>query len=136
MPDVPEFRQDQILAMEKELLGLYISGHPLASISDVVRKVSTATVRDLSSVADGASVTLAGVVVGRKQISTRAGQPMAFVQLEDMTGQVEVVVFPRAYEQYAALLAPDAYVAVRGRVDIKEDGVKVLADTVSILPSP
>jgi DNA polymerase-3 subunit alpha len=136
LPDVPEFRQDQILAMEKELLGLYISGHPLASISDVVRKVSTATMRDLSSVADGASVTLAGVVVGRKQISTRAGQPMAFVQLEDMTGQVEVVVFPRAYEQYAALLAPDAYVAVRGRVDIKEDGVKVLADTVSILPSP
>ncbi|HAI87743.1 MAG TPA: DNA polymerase III subunit alpha, partial [Firmicutes bacterium] len=94
LPDVPEFRQDQILAMEKELLGLYISGHPLASISDVVRKVSTATMRDLSSVADGASVTLAGVVVGRKQISTRAGQPMAFVQLEDMTGQVEVVVFP------------------------------------------
>ncbi len=136
LPNVLEFGQDQILAMEKELLGLYISGHPLASISDVVQRISTSTIRDLPGVADGASVTLAGVVVGRKQISTRAGQPMAFVQLEDMTGQAEVVVFPRVYQQYAALLEPDACVAVRGKVDVKEDGVKVLADTFSELPSP
>ena len=135
LPSVPEFRPDQILAMEKELLGLYISGHPLAFLSDVISKLSTVAVRDLPDVPDGASVTLAGVVAGRKQISTKTGQPMAFVQIEDMTGQAEVVVFPRVYEQYAQLLAPDAPVTVRGRVDVKEDGVKVLADTVSALPS-
>jgi len=133
LPSVPEFRPDQILAMEKELLGLYISGHPLAFLSDTIGKLSTVAVRDLPGVPDGASVTLAGVVAGRKQISTKTGQPMAFVQIEDMTGQAEVVVFPRVYEQYAQLLAPDAPVTVRGRVDVKEDGVKVLADTVSVL---
>ena len=107
----------------------------MAFLSDVISKLSTVAVRDLPDVPDGASVTLAGVVAGRKQISTKTGQPMAFVQIEDMTGQAEVVVFPRVYEQYAQLLAPDAPVTVRGRVDVKEDGVKVLADTVSALPS-
>ena len=135
LPSVPEFRQDQILAMEKELLGLYISGHPLAFLAGTIGKLSTVAIRDLPGVPDGASVTLAGVVAGRKQISTKTGQPMAFVQIEDMTGQAEVVVFPRVYEQCAQLLAPDAPVTVRGRVDVKEDGVKVLADTVSALPS-
>jgi DNA polymerase-3 subunit alpha len=135
LPNVPEFRQDQILAMEKELLGLYISGHPLAFLSDATSKLSTVAVRDLPGVPNGSSVTLAGVVAGRKQISTKTGQPMAFVQIEDMTGQAEVVVFPRVYQQYAGLLAPDAPVTVRGRVDVKEDGVKVLADTVSALSS-
>ena len=98
LPDVHEITETQVLAMEKELLGLYISGHPLASFADSVRKVASVSVRDLSQAQEGTYVTLAGVINGRKQITTRAGQPMAFAQMEDLTGQVEVVVFPRTFQ--------------------------------------
>jgi len=134
LPDVPDFSESQILAMEKELLGLYISGHPLASVAEAIRKVATMSVRDLSKAEDGAYSTLAGVIIGRKQIITRTGQPMAFVQIEDLTGQVEVVVFPRTYQECADILARDAIVVVKGRVDVKEEGIKILADSITELP--
>lgn len=134
LPDVPDFSESQILAMEKELLGLYISGHPLASVAEAIRKVATMSVRDLSNAEDGAYATLAGVIIGRKQIITRTGQPMAFVQIEDLTGQVEVVVFPRTYQECADILARDAIVVVKGRVDVKEEGIKILADSITELP--
>ncbi|MEA4883786.1 MAG: DNA polymerase III subunit alpha [Clostridia bacterium] len=133
LPSMDEFRQDQILAMEKELLGLYLSGHPLAVAADLVHRASSSSVRDLAEAQDGSYVTLAGMIVGRKQISTKSGQLMAFVQLEDLTGQVEVIVFPRTYEQTSGLLAPDAKVVVRGKVDVKDDGVKLLADSIGPL---
>ena len=134
LPEVPDFSESQILAMEKELLGLYISGHPLASVAEAIRKVATMSVRDLSNAEDGAYATLAGVIIGRKQIITRTGQPMAFVQIEDLTGQVEVVVFPRTYQECADILARDAIVVVKGRVDVKEEGIKILADSITELP--
>jgi len=134
LPDVPDFSESQILAMEKELLGLYISGHPLASVAEAIRKVATMSVRDLSNAEDGAYATLAGVIIGRKQIIARTGQPMAFVQIEDLTGQVEVVVFPRTYQECADILARDAIVVVKGRVDVKEEGIKILADSITELP--
>lgn len=134
LPDVPEFTETQVLAMEKELLGLYISGHPLASFADSVRKVASVSVRDLSQAQEGTYVTLAGVINGRKQITTRAGQPMAFAQMEDLTGQVEVVVFPRTYQECEGILLPDAVVVVKGRVDVKDESIKILADSIAELP--
>ncbi|OPZ65308.1 MAG: DNA polymerase III subunit alpha [Firmicutes bacterium ADurb.Bin506] len=134
LPDVPEFRQDQVLAMEKELLGVYLSGHPLASIASVLRSVASVQIRDLPNHRDGEVVTVAGVVTARKQISARTGQPMAFVQMEDMSGQVEVIVFPRTFEQCRQLIVEDARIAVRGKLDVKEEGAKILADAVWTLP--
>lgn len=134
IPDIEEFRTEQVLNMEKELLGVYLSGHPLAGLAPVIRRVASASIRDLAEHKDGEVVTLAGMVVSRKQISARTGQPMAFVLLEDMTGQVEVILFPRAFEQYGSLVSPDARVVIKGKLDIKEEGAKLLADSVWALP--
>ncbi len=134
LPEVPEFRTDQLLTMEKELLGVYLSGHPLASLAPVLRRVASAQVRDLPNGRDGDVVTVAGVVTARKQISARTGQPMAFVQLEDMSGQVEVILFPRMFEQFRQLVVEDARIVVKGKLDIKEEGAKILADSVWELP--
>lgn len=134
LPDVPEFREDHVLQMEKELLGVYLSGHPLANLAQVLRRVATVQIRDLAQHRDGEVVTVAGVVTSRKQISARTGRPMAFVQLEDLSGQTEIVVFPQAFEQFGRYMVEDAKVAVRGKLSIKEDEAKVLADSVWTLP--
>jgi DNA polymerase-3 subunit alpha len=137
LPDVREFSPEQVLAMEKELLGIYLSGHPLDPLRDIISGISTASARDLGGFAEGKEVTLAGIILSKKQISTKDGQLMAFVQLEDLTGQVEVVVFPRVFEQCARVIAPDARVSIRGRVHFKKDEEpSLVADQVCALTGP
>jgi len=134
LPEVPEFSQEEILAMEKELLGFYLSGHPLEPYTKSLRRLTTHTLAGLTELADGAPVVVGGVLVGFRKVITRRGEPMAYLVLEDFGGQVEVLVFPRVYERCRDWLFKDQVLLVEGRVDREEEGVKVLADHLERLP--
>ncbi len=127
IPNLPEYERGVLLAHEKEATGLYISGHPLNDYEEELSRlpyriadVEQATDEE-GSVHEGESVRLGGIVSQFRQKVTRSGSLMAYAVLEDMTGSVELVIFPKVLEASRALLAEDSAVAVRGRVNIRED---------------
>lgn len=131
-PEVLDFPQKEILAMEKDALGLYISGHPLEDYRDLLRAVTTASAGELGDMPHGKDVVLGGLVTTAKRITTKKGAAMCFLEIEDLTGKVEVVVFPRTYEQYREHLSADNVILVRGSVDNAHgDNIKILAHQVS-----
>jgi DNA polymerase-3 subunit alpha len=123
-PVIPEgeFEKAQLLALEKESLGLYVSEHPLAAVKDQLNRKTDCRLSDVSARRDGEIVTVAGIVGAVKPLTTRKGDPMAFVQLDDITGSAEVIVFNSAYEASRELLVADAILVVKGRVDHKQAG--------------
>lgn len=125
---VPEFSAQELLAMEKETLGFYVSGHPLASWAPVMRDTAQVPVSSLGELPDGSSVSLAGMVRSVKQISTKQGQPMLFLGLEDLTGTVEVVVFPRVIPQFPQDELEGHPILVWGKLGVREEEPKVLAE--------
>src|SRR5881296_2334326 len=130
---MPEWDADQRLAFEKEVLGFYISGHPLARYREVVEPLGITTSADLAAKGHGARVVLFGHAVGLKETSTKGGNRMAFFTLEDMDGTVDVTVFPEPFRTAAAHLRSRDAVLVRGRVDDGEKGRVVLAEDVRLL---
>jgi DNA polymerase-3 subunit alpha len=130
-----EFSREELLTMEREMLGLYISDHPLSRWQPVLTRRVTATLAQLPDLADRQEVVIGGLVSSVKRSITRSGSAMAFLTLEDLTGSVEVLIFPRAYEQQGFGLKRDAVVLLRGKVDIQEQGVKVLCDEILPLPA-
>ncbi|MDT3705175.1 MAG: DNA polymerase III subunit alpha [Thermincola sp.] len=135
LPDVPPFSQKQLLAMEKEVLGLYITGHPLKEYENLLKeKVSHYTVQ-LAELPDETNVVVGGVVTGMRKITTRSGEPMLFAQLEDLMGSVEVILFPRVYKENAAVLKPDAPILVRGRINFntRDEQTKIIAEKLGSL---
>src|SRR6266850_2051788 len=126
----PEWEADQRLAFEKEVLGFYISGHPLARFRSVVEPLGITTSVDLAAKGHGSRVLLFGHATGLKETSTKGGNRMAFFTLEDMDGTVEVTVFPEPFRAAAACLRSGEAVLVRGRVDDGDKGRVVLAEDV------
>jgi DNA polymerase III subunit alpha len=118
------------LRWEKELIGLYLSEHPLGDITDQLPDYVTAYTGELADEADDARVTLGGIVVASRRVVTRAGATMLVATLEDLQGTVEVVVFPKVYEQTATHWANDAVVLVSGRVDRRDDAPQILCEGV------
>jgi DNA polymerase-3 subunit alpha len=133
LPDVPEWDRPQLLAGEKETLGFYITGHPLAEHRGLIAKHTSMTTEDLASLPDKSTVKLGAIVTAVKEISTKNGDRMAFVTLEDMQGSVEAVVFPDLYRSSMLHLAKDSVVLVKGQVDIGEETVKLLLSEVQPL---
>ena len=127
---VPEWDEDQRLAFEKDVLGFYISGHPLARFRGVVDALGVTTTGDLGAKGHGARVTLFGHATGLKETQTKSGNRMAFFTLEDMDGTAEVTVFPEPFKSAAPLLRSREAVLVRGRVDDGEKGRVILAEDV------
>jgi DNA polymerase-3 subunit alpha len=118
--------------MEKESLGLYVSEHPLTAVADQLRRKTDARLTEIERRRDGEIVTVGGLISGLKQLTTKKGDPMVFVQLEDVTGGAEVVVFNSVYAACRDLLVADAIVVVKGRVDHKQAGeTKLLAMEVT-----
>ncbi|MCI5648599.1 MAG: DNA polymerase III subunit alpha [Fusicatenibacter sp.] len=128
-PDVGEFDKSDKLAFEKEVLGIYISGHPLEEQEMCWRKNITAVTTDfqpdeetgMPKVQDGATETVGGIIMDKKLKYTKNNKTMAFLTLEDLLGSMEIVVFPRDYERNASLMQIDARVFVRGRVSAEDD---------------
>lgn len=130
-PNVGEYSREEYLAYEKEMLGVYVSGHPLEEYIGLWKKNVTAKSSDfvvdeesgLAAVNDGAYVTIGGMIAEKTVKTTRTNQMMAFLTLEDLAGSVEVLVFPRDYEKKHDMLVKDEKVFIRGRVSIGDDPV-------------
>ena len=130
-PDVGEYAKEELLAFEKDILGVYISGHPLDDYEALLRKNITATADDFivdeeteeAVVKDGIKAVIGGLVTGKTVKTTRTGQLMAFITLEDLMGSVEVIVFPRDYENNRDLLTEDEKLFIRGRVSLGDEPV-------------
>ncbi len=108
--------------MEKETLGTYLSSHPLSEVRDALRARVDCTLADLASKPDGSWVTVGGIVAECKKIRTKSGSQMMFATLDDVEGQVEMLVFKADQAESATVIEPDAVVLVRGRIDHKERG--------------
>lgn len=129
MPDVGEYTKETLLAFEKEVLGVYVSGHPLEEYEEKWRKSISATTLDFqiddetgeTKVRDGAKEIIGGMIVDKTIKHTKTNQTMAFITVEDLLGTVEVVVFPRDYESNRAYLEVDSKVFVRGRVSEEDE---------------
>ncbi|MBE3592953.1 MAG: DNA polymerase III subunit alpha [Thermoanaerobacter sp.] len=142
-PDVEEFPKNRLLSMEKETLGLYISGHPLEEYMEDIPKISNATTLDLKvseeemfqpKLQDNQEVVIAGVIATKKIKFTKNNNMMAFVTIEDLYGTVEVIVFPTVYEKYSSIIKEDNPVVVRGKVSLKEEEEpKILCDEIKLL---
>ena len=127
-----EFDERELLRLEKETLGLYVSEHPLERVRAELRRKTDCALTDLERRRDGEFVTIGGIVSGLKQVTTKRGEPMVFVTLDDPTGSAEVVVFNSTYAAARDLLEPDRVLVVKGRVDHKQAGeTKLVASEVS-----
>ncbi len=134
-PPIPggEFEQAELLAVEKEAIGLFVSAHPLKPLREAMRTRTDCALQELSDRRDKEWVTVGGIIVEAKRIRTRAGEPMMFFTLDDLGGAVEVLVFGNALQEHSDALAVDQVVLVRGRVDHKEAGKTCLiAQTIEI----
>jgi DNA polymerase-3 subunit alpha len=117
-----EFERAELLAMEKETLGTYLSEHPLTEVRGALRARVDCGIADLSNKQDGSWVTVGGIVTDCKKIRTKSGNQMMFATLDDVEGQVEMLVFKADQSESAAVIEPDAIVVVRGRLDHKDRG--------------
>ncbi|MBI4744987.1 MAG: DNA polymerase III subunit alpha [Deltaproteobacteria bacterium] len=122
LPDIPEWPENILLANEKEALGFFITGHPLARFSDDIKKLANASTSTLSEMADRSEVRVAGIVAASKEINTKKGDRMAFITLEDLDGFVEVIVLPEIFKKTSPLFFVDEPILVKGNLDVGEDG--------------
>ncbi len=142
-PDIPPYPLSELLRQEKEVTGVYLSGHPLDIYSDALKRMSADTsvllewtdAEDGGMSHDGQKVRMGGMIVKWRTKATRKGELMGFVTLEDLTGQIECLVFPRVCELYRSLLAEDRAVIISGRLSVREDeSPKLIAETVEPMP--
>jgi len=134
LPDIPEYPQSQLLAMEKEMLGLYISGHPLREFEKQLLNKTTFCSKNLyeEDNIDNLQVMVGGIITGVKTKTTKSEKIMAFITLEDLSGAMEILVFPQTYDKYRELLKTDLIVYISGRVNFKEDELpKIIAEEIT-----
>ncbi len=135
MPELSEWDKRVKLGYEREMLGLYVSDHPLYGLEHVIAQAAD---RAISSLADeeecpnGTTLTLGGLVTGLQRKVTKRGDTWAIATVEDLEGSVEVMFFPSAYQQYGLQLVEDAVVVVKGRVDRRDDATQVIASELTL----
>lgn len=127
---VPEFEKHELLAYEKEMLGLYVSDHPLMGLEEALINQTEFSTTELKEQKDGTIGWIGGIITKITKINTKKGDIMLFLNVEDLDSSVEVVVFPGTVEKYKDLLVEDKVVVIKGKLDVKEDEVKVLAQEV------
>jgi len=135
-PDIKEFDKKVILSMEKEITGLYLSGHPLDEYRDRLEHAIDTTTADIAALedsmqgnlnaqvkalSDGDNVTVGGIILHKKTKTTKNNSMMAFITLEDLYGQVEAIVFPKILSKYSQYIHEDNIVVIKGRISIRED---------------
>lgn len=130
MANIDEWSERDRLNLEKEALGFYISGHPLDQYQDLIEKFTNANALTIGEVKDMSAVRIGGTISSLKTIRTKKGDLMAFVNLEDMHGAVEAVIFPNVYEAVSEFLVTDFPILIQGEVQKDEKGVKLLAESV------
>ncbi|MFH1868555.1 MAG: DNA polymerase III subunit alpha, partial [Candidatus Omnitrophota bacterium] len=131
VPDIKEWQEPQLLAFEKALLGFYISSHPLARYATSLKLFASATTQTLGQLQDGDKVSIGGIITKAKFTFTKKTvEKMAILKLEDLKGTAEVLVFPRSFKDAERNIKEDAIVFVRGRVNMREDTPKIIAEEI------
>lgn len=128
LPSARDFSEKEILQMEKEVLGLYISGHPLAQFQDIIRRRTSHLIEELTIECDEQTVILGGLITAIRRTVTKRGETMAYFMLEDLTGHLETLVFPRSLVRFSDLIKNDTAVIVRGRFSLQEDKPKLMLE--------
>ncbi len=135
VPMMPEWDKTQLLAYERDMLGLYVSDHPLQGLEHVLKASSDCTVGELLTDPerpDGSTVRICGLITGVQRRMSKKGDSWASITLEDLEGGIEVMVFPGAYQLAVPVLIPDTIVVVKGRIRRKDDGIEVNALEVTM----
>lgn len=135
LPDIEEWDEKERLKREKEALGFYITGHPLDGFTREIERFAICAVQDLPHQKDKSLVKIAGVVENLKMKRTRRGDKMAILQVEDLTGSTEVVVFPEVFNQCSRRLKGDEPLMIKGTVEIREKAAKIVAQEITTLVS-
>ena len=130
LPEIGEWDDKQLLVYEKESLGFYITGHPLNRFNDIIDKYSTADAVSLMDLPDSSVARLAGIIRNAKVITTKRGDLMAFVTVEDMNGSFEMTVFPNLYATASHLLTADTAILVEGQVQKDEKNINLLCNQI------
>jgi DNA polymerase-3 subunit alpha len=124
-PDIDEFPENQLIVFEKETIGFYISRHPLSAYQEEIKKYTHEDTSTLSGLPNGTEIRICGLVSGLKEIVTKKGDRMAFLNLEDMKGFVEVILFPEVYKAALSCLRGGGPIIVRGTLDQSEEHMKI-----------
>src|SRR5690606_34261281 len=128
VPDVPDWDKKQRLALERGMLGLYVSDHPLAALEHVRAAAAACSIATLvadETRADGSMVTICGLITSLQRKMSKNGNPWAAVTVEDIDGSVEIMFFGETYLAYSTVLAEDAVVTIRGRVRRRDDQMQL-----------
>ncbi|MFA5311276.1 MAG: DNA polymerase III subunit alpha [Candidatus Omnitrophota bacterium] len=129
IPHIKEWPEPQLLSFEKDMLGFYVSGHPLARYAKALKRFVSSSISDLKQYKDEDEIKIVGLISKIKNTITRAKQEkMAILKLEDLEGSVELLVFPRAYQKVSRYILPNTVVLVKGALNLKEDTPKVLVN--------
>ena len=127
--DAPKIERRQLLDWEKELIGVYLSEHPLQEKLADLQEIVTAHTGELDATWNGKGVTLAGIVAGLRTLNTKKGQPMAFVTLEDLEGKIDLVFFPKVWAACRELVQPNQILVVRGQVQAENEAISILVNS-------
>ena len=130
MPDIPEWPENQLLSYEREILGFFVTSHPLSKFSKILKTYTSSSATTLNQFKDQEEVSIGGLVQSLKEIITKKGDKMAFVTLEDLDGTCEIVVFSDLYKKAFELLAKDTAIFVKGRINLREDVAKIVASEI------
>lgn len=130
LPEIEEFSEKEIMKMEKEFLGIYLTGHPLLPVAEKIKEVTSADIASCLESSEEKKVILGGIITAYRQTITKKGEMMASFYLEDLTGTIEVLVFPRLFSEVVNL-DNDKIVIVQGRYYINEDEKKIFAEKIS-----
>lgn len=136
LPDIPEIPKEQMLVLEKEITGFYVTGHPLDAYREKMNSFTPLIELVTGEYGDGKNIKVAGLIISAKRITTRNGGMMCFIALEDFTEQIEIVIFPKTFDKFNKILLPDTPVRVSGRLSMSEDKAKVIADDIQLLGDP
>lgn len=130
IPDIPEWPENQLLAYEKQMLGFYITGHPLARYSKILKNYNTHSTADIVHLGDGEEIFIGGIINKHKTITTKRNERMSILGLEDLEGFIEVLVFPKLFSQCFKILKMNSTIFVRGRVDLRDKEPKIVAEEI------
>lgn len=130
IPDIPEWPENQLLSFEKQMLGFYITGHPLARYSATLKNYATHSTSELSHLQEGEELSIGGIINKLKQITTKRNERMAIVGLEDLDGFVEVLVFPKTFAEYFKLIKMNSTIFIKGRINLRDKDPKIVASEI------
>ncbi|MEL7563652.1 MAG: DNA polymerase III subunit alpha [Dehalobacterium sp.] len=130
LPDVPEFSSRELLAMEKDMIGFYVSGHPLDAFNKSLQQESLSSIDSLTQANDGEPVKIGGIINFVRQVVTRRGEMMAQFTLEGLTGAIGCIAFPRVYQRFHDLIQQDQVIVIEGRINCQDEEIKVFCEVI------